>query len=255
MMSSKTHSALSARLDDKHVVVVGGGSGIGHSVASRAYTCGARITIASRDSEKLKRVAGEIGGGVNVAPVNMTDETAVQTWASGLGSIDHLVVSASSASHGPFESLDTQRVRAMFDAKFFGPYVVAREVLPHMNTGGSITLFSGVLSRKPGMNCSGLGAVNGAVESLVRRMALELGPDTRVNCCSPGMVRSDAYAGMDPQAREAMYTSTGESLPVGRVGETVEIADAALFLMTNGYVTGLVLDIDGGHMVRQYATR
>ena len=94
-----------------------------------------------------------------------------------------------------------------------------------------------------------------AVESLVRGMALELGPDIRVNCMSPGMVRSDAYAGMDEDARESMYQATGESLPVGRVGTNVEIAEATIYLMTNGYISGVVLDVDGGHMVRQYASR
>ena len=84
-------------------------------------------------------------------------------------------------------------------------------------------LFSGVLSRRPGENCSGLGAVNGAIEALTRALALELGPDIRVNCMSPGMVRSEAYEALDEESREAMYQSTGESLPVGRVGLPSEI--------------------------------
>jgi NAD(P)-dependent dehydrogenase (short-subunit alcohol dehydrogenase family) len=100
-----------------------------------------------------------------------------------------------------------------------------------------------------------LGAVNAAVEGLTRGLALELGPRLRVNCCSPGMVRTDAYGAMPEEKREAMYRATGESLPVGRVGFDHEVADAVLFLMTNTYATGLVLDIDGGHMIRQYATR
>jgi NAD(P)-dependent dehydrogenase (short-subunit alcohol dehydrogenase family) len=124
-----------------------------------------------------------------------------------------------------------------------------------MSDGGSITFFSGVLSRRPGLNCSGLGAVNSAVEGLARSLALELGPRLRVNCCSPGMVRSEAYARLPEDRREAMYEATGESLPVGRVGFTEEVADAVLFMMTNTYLTGQVLDIDGGHMVRQYARR
>lgn len=69
------------------------------------------------------------------------------------------------------------------------------------------------------------------------------------------MVRSDAYARMPPEAREKMYRDTGASLPAGRVGSTDEIAEAVLFLMTNGYTTGVVLDVDGGHMIRQYASR
>ena len=103
------------------------------------------------------------------------------------------------------------------------------------------------------MNCSGLGAVNGAVESLCYGLALELGPRLRVNCVSPGMIRSEAYAGMDAQARETMYETTGASLPVGRVGSVGEAASAALYLMSNTYSTGVVLDVDGGHMIRQYA--
>ena len=103
------------------------------------------------------------------------------------------------------------------------------------------------------MNCSGLGAVNGAVESLAQALALELGPTHRVNCVSPGMIRSEAYAGMPEEARETMYQSTGESLPVGRVGEVEEAAGAAVYLMTNTFTTGIVLDVDGGHMIRQYA--
>lgn len=55
--------------------------------------------------------------------------------------------------------------------------------------------------------------------------------------------------------RAAMYRDTGASLPLGRVGEPAEIAAGVLFLMTNPFATGVVLDIDGGHMIRQYATR
>ena len=74
-----------------------------------------------------------------------------------------------------------------------------------------------------------------------------------MNCCSPGTVRTEAYAGLAPAQREAMFKATGESLPLGRVGQPHEIAQAVLLMMTNTYLTGHVLDIDGGHMVRQYA--
>ena len=185
----------------------------------------------------------------------MTDAQAVAEWAEALPTIDHLVISASSAAHGAFVDLPEANLRTMFDAKFFGPYSVAKATVPKLRAGGSITLFSGVLSRRPGLNCSGLGAVNGAVEALARSLALELGPNLRVNCMSPGMVRSEAYASMDPKAREEMYEATGASLPIGRVGSVEEIAAATMLLMTNAYATGVVLDIDGGHMIRQYAER
>ncbi|MEO0360950.1 MAG: SDR family oxidoreductase [Pseudomonadota bacterium] len=234
-------------LKEKHVVVVGGGSGIGRAVATAAREAGARVTISSRDRAKLDRAAAEIGAAV--APVDMTDADAVAAWAEGLGPIDHLIVSASSAARGPFAELDISAVKAMFDAKFFGPYAVAKAALPKMREGGSITFFSGVLSRRPGTGASGLAAVNAAVEGLSRALAKELGPKLRVNTISPGLTRSDAYAAMPEDARAKMYADVGAALPVGRVGEVEDVAAATLALATNGFVTGVVFDVDGGHMV------
>lgn len=242
-------------MKDKTLLVVGGATGMGRATADAAAKLGAKVHIASRSEARLAKVAQEIGHGTEYSVVDMTDEAAVKAWAAGLPEIDYLVISASSAAHGPFATAETGPLRAMFDAKFFGPYVTAREVLPKLRKGGAIALFSGVLSRRPGANCAGLGAVNGAVEALTRALALELGPDLRVNCISPGMVKTEAYGGMPEAAREEMYRSTGESLPVGRVGTADEIALAVLSTLNNGYLTGQILDIDGGHMIRQYATR
>lgn len=242
-------------LKEKHILVVGGASGIGRATAEMAVQLGAHVLLASRSEEKLARAAQAIGHGTTYYPVDMTDEAAVKAWAAALPEIDYLVISASSATHGAFATSETAPLRQMFDAKFFGPYVTAREVLPKIRPGGAITLFSGVLSRRPGANCAGLGAVNGAIEALTRAMALELGPDIRVNCLSPGMVRSEAYDAMPEDARKTMYDSTGASLPSGRVGRPEEIAQAVLATLTNGYLTGQILDVDGGHMIRQYSTR
>jgi NAD(P)-dependent dehydrogenase (short-subunit alcohol dehydrogenase family) len=250
---------LSLGLAGRHVVIVGGSSGIGRATAEVVLRLDGEVTILARNAERLEATAAAMRslGKVTTVSLDMTDEAAVASWSAGLtpGSIDHLVVTASAAAHGAFAEIAVERVREMFASKFFGPYLMARACLPALKEGGSITFFSGVLSRRPGLNCSGLGAVNAAIEGLARSLALELGPRLRVNCCSPGMVRSEAYAHLPPERREAMYEATGESLPVGRVGFTYEVADAVLFLMTNTYLTGQVLDLDGGHMIRQYARR
>lgn len=249
-MTEQTETDFSQLLKDKHVVVVGGASGIGKATAKLASSLGAAVTIASRNLDKLRLATSDIGSNTSVAPVDMTDDAAVKTWASELGEVDHLIVSASSAAHGAFADLSNKDLRAMFDAKFFGPYTVAREVLPFINDGGSISLFSGVLSRRPGIGATGLGAVNSAVEGLVRGLALELGKTVRVNGISPGMVRSEAYEKMEPAAREAMFADTGGRLPIGRVGFPDEIAQAVVLTMTNAYINGAIIDVDGGHMVR-----
>ena len=242
-------------LTGKTVLVVGGATGLGRATAELALQGGARVILSSRSEDKLAKAAAEMGQGAEYRPVDMTDEMGVTAWAAALPEIDYLVISASSAAHGPFATAAMAPLRAMFDAKFFGPYLTAREVLPKIRPGGAIVLFSGVLSRKPGENCAGLGAGNGAVEALTRAMALELGPVVRVNCISPGMVRTEAYDKVPEDKRQAMYESTGASLPVGRVGHPDEIGALVLATLTNGYMTGQVIDIDGGHMIRQYATR
>ncbi|SED94800.1 NAD(P)-dependent dehydrogenase, short-chain alcohol dehydrogenase family [Rhizobiales bacterium GAS191] len=252
---------LSTGLLGRHVVIVGGSSGIGFALAEAVLRLKGRVTLVARDAAKLERAANDLAGlgQVGCASLDMTDQGSLEAFAAKLApnDADHLVVTAAFAAHGAFADLAIEPVRRMFDSKFFGPYAVARALLPKLADGGSITFFSGILSRRPGLNCSGLGAVNAAVEGLTRALALalELGPRLRVNCCSPGMVRSDAYAGMADDKREQMYDATGESLPVRRVGYTYEIADAVLMMMTNTYLTGQILDVDGGHSVRQYATR
>lgn len=237
-------------LSGKHVVIVGGSSGMGEASAKLAVSLGAKVTIASRSEEKLKAAAARLGGDVQISQLDTTNEEAVKHWAGGLGPVDHLVISASSAAHGAFAELPTADLRSMFEAKFTGPYVTAREVLPFLGADASITFFSGVLSRRPSAGASGLAAVNAAVETLTKALAQELAGKVRVNCISPGMVATPAYAGMPQEAREGMYAQVGGALPVGRVGEADEIAQGVVLAMTNGFMTGTILDIDGGHLVQ-----
>ena len=88
-------------------------------------------------------------------------------------------------------------------------------------------------------------AINAAVEGLGRALAVELAP-VRVNVISPGLVKTPAYKDMPDAQREAMYKNAADSLPSQRVGEPEDIASMALQIMTNPYLTGNVIDIDGG---------
>ncbi len=238
-------------LAGKHYVFVGGASGMGLASAKLAASRGATVELVGRSAAKLAAAAEQIGTSARTASVDMTDEATVKAFfdVKADQSVDALVISASSAAHGPFETKQTADVQAMFASKFFGPYVVAREALPKMRDGGSITFFSGVLSRRPGHNGAGLAAVNAAVEALGRALALELGPRLRVNTLSPGMTRTEAYAHMPPVQRDAMFEAVARNLPVNRVADPSEIAEAVLFLTTSGFTTGHTLDVDGGHMI------
>jgi NAD(P)-dependent dehydrogenase (short-subunit alcohol dehydrogenase family) len=88
-------------------------------------------------------------------------------------------------------------------------------------------------------------SICGTIEALTRALAVELAP-IRVNAVSPGVVRTNLWQSMDTDAREHLYESVGNSLPVGRVGEPYDIAQAYLFLMQEGFSTGQTVVVDGG---------
>jgi len=246
-------------LTGRRALFVGGSSGMGLASARLFAGLGAEVILAGRSARRLevaRRSLGAAGGAATLA-FDITKPGQVERALSRLpaGGIDHLVITAAAVTHGPFAEQPVQAVRAMFDSKFWGAYGLVRAALPHLRDGGAVILFSGVLSRRPGLNCAALGAACAAVEALARGLALELGPRLRVNCIAPGMVRTELHDRVPPERRAAMFAATGTSLPVGRIGTPDEVAAAVLLAATNGYMTGHVLDVDGGHMVRQYATR
>jgi len=230
------------KLDNQAVVVIGGTSGMGLSIAKLAIESGASVAIASRSAEKVGALAHTLGCAGHV--IDTSDESSVQEFFHSVGMIDHLVIPGSSVRTGTLRDSPLADGEFTFRSKFFGPYLCAKHA--RIKPTGSITLFSGILSRRPGLNDAVLAGVNAAVEAMGRALARDLAP-VRVNTISPGMTRgTGAYLSMPEEAREGMYSSIAARLPVGRVGTGEDIAAAAVMLMTNGFITGVTLDVDGG---------
>lgn len=258
-----------------NVIVIGGSSGMGKATAMEVIRRGGNALIVSRSEEKLKVAANEIrgclvaaaadaddggGGTVSTATLDVTDERAVQDFAtkhlveSSMDYWDGLVVSAAGrAPHGPVATLPTDDTRQLMETKFWGAYLAAKYISPHLRHNGAICFVGGVLNRRPGINCAPLASTNGALEGLTRALALELGPRLRVNCLSPGFCDTERFDHMDPIRKQAMLTNTADSLPLKRVGQPQDMGQAIYYLLTSKFCTGVVLDCDGGHHIRQYA--
>ncbi len=233
-------------LENKKIVIIGGTSGMGLATAKAAIATGASVTIASRSKEKLETTQKEIGGHVEAQPIDLMQENSIRDFFQTVGSIDHLVVSGSSTKSGSFRDLATEDAKTSMASKFWGPYLAAKYA--QINSNGSIVLFSGILSRKPSSGMAVVSAINAAVEGLGRALAVELAP-IRVNVISPGLVATSAYDKMPEDQREAMFQNAASHLPVGRIGNPEEIAATVLHLMENGYITGAVIDVDGGGLL------
>ncbi len=239
------------RLDNQTVLVIGGSSGMGQAIATAAAAEGARVTIASRSADKLASAARAIGHGVQTSQLDVNNEAAVEQFFAGMESIDHLVMTshASSVVTGAITSLSAMTVsaaRAFMETKFWGPFTVVKHALPRLAPRASVTFFSGAAGpRKLLPDHTAIGATNGAVEAFARQLSKELAP-RRVNTVAAGLVKTPTYDGMSAEARDAMYSGYAKNALVGRVGEPGDIAHAVLYLMTNSYVTGSILEVDGG---------
>src|SRR6476660_2156002 len=231
-------------LAGKKIVVVGGSSGIGLATAELARREGADVTIASRNAERLKAAAEKIG--VIAMPGDVTSDESVANLCRKCGPADHIVVTAAQLRTGPFKTVSMDDVRATMESKFWGAWRVARAA--EIRSGGSLTLVTGYLSIRPRPNAAIVGAVNGALESLTRSLALELAP-VRVNAVSPGVIDTPIRAAMPEEARRDMLAKTAAALPVGRVGLGDDIARQILGFMANGFATGSIVYIDGGALV------
>jgi NAD(P)-dependent dehydrogenase (short-subunit alcohol dehydrogenase family) len=231
-------------LTGKKVVVVGGSSGIGLSTAELARRDGADVIIASRSAAKLDPIAERLNA--IAIPADVTSDESVANLFKASGPVDHVVVTAAQLRSGPFKTVPMEDVRATMESKVWGAWRVARAA--QFRAGGSLTLVSGFLSVRPRPNSAIVGAVNGALESLTRALALELAP-LRVNCVSPGIIDTPIRSAMPEEARKEMLARTAVSLPVGRVGLGEDIAQQILAFMRNGFATGSIVYLDGGALV------
>jgi NAD(P)-dependent dehydrogenase (short-subunit alcohol dehydrogenase family) len=233
----------------QRIAVVGGSSGIGRAIAQAARDAGAEVVIASSSPGKVASAAATIGA--RGLKLDVTDPAGIAAFAAALGPVDHLVITAHSAAAlatiRPLSAVAPEDAARIFAVKVLGAMAVVRALVPAMPCTGSILLVSGAASRRIMPGHVVLGAANAAIETMGRQLARELAP-IRVNVISPGLTRSEAYDPLPEAARAALFARAA-ALPAGRPGEPAEIAAAALALMSNGFCTGAVLDVDGGGML------
>src|SRR6202158_761719 len=233
-------------LQDKRVVVLGGSSGIGLQVATQAASQGASVIIASSSAERVQKAVESIGGEAQGQAVDVSDERAVATFFSKLGTFDHLVFTAGDSLHlHHLAATDLQQARHAFELRYWAALAAVKYASPHIRKHGSIVLTTGVAGQRPHKGWTVAASVCGTIEALTRALAVELAP-IRVNAVCPGVVRTNLWQSMNADAREHLYESVGKSLLVGRVGGACEIARAYLFLMLEGYSTGQTIVVDGG---------
>ena len=149
------------------------------------------------------------------------------------------------ARAGNWPTCSADNLQQSFDTKVIGPTMLAKYFAPQINPGGSFVLFSGVHAFKHNVGYLGVGITNGAVDFLTRWLAVELAP-IRVNAISPGVIDTGAWDALGEDGKRDYFKHIAAGNPVGRIGTPEDIANAVLFAMTNTFMTGMTLKVDGG---------
>jgi NAD(P)-dependent dehydrogenase (short-subunit alcohol dehydrogenase family) len=234
-------------LDGKRVVIIGGSSGIGLETARLALAAGALVTIAGRSEERLGRAAKALSPGgdrLRTVVADLSDESSIRSLFAEETRVDHVFVPAGELQPGGGDLLksDCDGLRSILEVRLLGVTHVVRQARTKMK-GGSLTLMSGLYSTRPAAGGGMAAAAVAAVEGMTRALALDLAP-IRVNAVAPGLIDTPLWDAFGPQ--RAAILASGARLPVGRIGRPEEVAAAVIFLMSNGFVTGAILPIDGG---------
>jgi NAD(P)-dependent dehydrogenase (short-subunit alcohol dehydrogenase family) len=252
-------------LADKTVLVTGGGSGIGKGVATAAVAAGANVMLVGRNADRLATAADEIkspapdAGSVLYEPADVTNEDevarvvdAATAWTGRLHGVVHCA--GGSETIGPVTQIDSELWRRTVDLNINGTMYVLKHSAREMvrGGGGSFIGISSIAASNTHRWFGAYGVSKSGIDHLMQLAADELGASwVRVNCIRPGLIRTELVAPvLDSPELSADYASC---TPLPRPGEVEDIASAAVFLLSDAssYVTGQVINVDGGLMLRR----
>ncbi|BAJ30533.1 MULTISPECIES: SDR family NAD(P)-dependent oxidoreductase [Kitasatospora] len=245
-------------LAGRTAVITGGSRGIGAHTARAFAAQGASVCVVGRDEAALAGVVAEItaaGGTALAAPADVTDAAALDgvraAVAERFGPVD--VLAAFAGGQGfpvPSAELTEQRWREVLDSDLTSVFLTVRAFLPGLleRGAGTVLTMSSAAGRQPSGANLAYGVANAGVVMLTRQLATELGPHgIRVNCLAPSAILTERVTARMPAEVRAKVAATH---PLGRLGTPADVADAALFLASDGagWLTGLTVDVAGGRI-------
>ncbi|CAE6507105.1 unnamed protein product [Rhizoctonia solani] len=229
-------------LKGKKVIIIGGSSGLGRSLAAASLAHGASVVIASSSQEKVNvaidRLKQEVISNVTLTgqAVNLKDFTGLKAFLTKEAPFDHFVITAGDVSGNfnfPEQEIDPEKdIKGYFDVRYWATVIAAQHIYKNklINPGGSIIQTIGASYYRPPPGWGLISGLVGAVESTTRGLAIDLKP-IRVNTICPGIVDTEFYDAFSADAKERLFKPRRENLPVGHIGTPDEIAEAYIFAM------------------------
>jgi NAD(P)-dependent dehydrogenase (short-subunit alcohol dehydrogenase family) len=237
----------------KTALVTGGARGLGEAISRRLASAGARVALVGRDKDRLAALAEELPHDPVVIPADLAEPeaplAALATAIDAFGRLDVLVNNAGTSHPGPSNLLTAADVDRVFALNVRAGLLLAGHAAAHIAEagGGSIVFLSSALSNRGTPGAALYAATKGALDAASKALAAEWGPSgVRVNAVRPGVTRSDMVAGLVDNP--AVQTAYLKRVPLRRVGTPEDVAETVYFLCSpaSSYLTGLLIDVDGG---------
>jgi NAD(P)-dependent dehydrogenase (short-subunit alcohol dehydrogenase family) len=233
-------------MDNRHVAVLGGSSGIGLETARLLAGAGTQVTIGGRNRGRLDAAAAQLDGRAQAVAVDAGQVDSLKQFFAQAGPISDLVITVTGRGGAvPVSELTEADLPAAFAGKTIPHLQALALALPSLATDGSITLVTAGSAQSALPGTVGLAAVNGALEAAVAPLAFELAP-RRVNAVSPGVIETGWWDELPDDARQEAFKTFAERALVRRNGHPRDVAQAIVALLGNGFITGVVLPCDGG---------
>ncbi|WP_458098330.1 SDR family oxidoreductase [Roseomonas sp. WA12] len=242
---SPSPSSLAGNLRDRTVLIFGGTSGIGLAAARQAQAAGASVIVIGFDPAGAERTAVDQGfKGWRAADV--TKPETIMKALTDIAHVDHLVLLAGTFVAGKVLEVEVDHLRRAFEERVWAAIHILRALGDRLAPEASVTFISGALADRPtSQGTAVLAAASAAMEALARGLALELAP-RRVNVLSPGTTDTPLLARTLGTNRDGYVAALKERLPLRRLGTAEEVGAAVVFLMSNGFMNGETLHVDGG---------
>jgi NAD(P)-dependent dehydrogenase (short-subunit alcohol dehydrogenase family) len=251
------------KLQNKHILVIGGSSGIGLAVAEAALASGANVTISSSSQSKIDGVVSTlkpaypdrkvVGLAVDLGKPDSVDADVDRLFRGAVaanGTVNHVVFTAADAlSLAPLDSVTGDLLHKAAHMRMVVPVIVAKVAARYLpkERHSSLTLTSGAVVDKPGPGWPVIGFLAGGLVSVTRALAVDMKP-VRVNVVQPGYVDTPLW-NMPEETKKAMFTAAEGKLLTGKVGPTEDVAEAYMWLLKDNNVTGTVAKTDGGFLL------